>query len=112
MVTVGGATTVKQDVSLPLPVTFVAVTVTQWLPGGNAGLVAGAMHGETGDWESHWQSTRAAAPPPRAKFKLTGEPTVEPLTGDVMWTVGGVSTVKQTVCVALPAAFVAVTLKQ
>jgi hypothetical protein len=57
IVTAGSATTVKQTVSLPVPAGFVAVTVTQWLPGDSAGLVAGAMHGETGDWESHWQAT-------------------------------------------------------
>jgi hypothetical protein len=108
----GSMMTMKHDVWLALPAPFVAVTVRQWFPGCSVGIRSGELQGAIAGCESQMQRTCGAAPPPRVKLAFSGGDTVLPLIGLVITTVGGSKTLKQFVCVAVPAALVAVTVKQ
>jgi hypothetical protein len=88
---------VKQIVCVALPAAFVAVTVKQWLPGGNTGLGTGGRQGIIGVCESQAQITCVAGPPPRENPALSDPPYVAPVVGEVMLIVGGATTVKLTV---------------
>jgi hypothetical protein len=55
--------------------------------------------------------TSDAAPPASVKLPVAGDPIVDAFTGDVIVTAGAESVLNDAVCVAAPAALLAVTLK-
>jgi hypothetical protein len=108
MLTVGGATTVNVLVTLVVAATLVALTVNVCTPAARVIGPCGLVHGLITGCESHWQVTVVA--PVVVKFAVCGEPTVLPLAGAVMFTVGGSTMLNVFVAVAVPATLDAVTL--
>ena len=111
IVTVGLSTTLNVFVLVSVPAALDAVTVKVCEPAVSAGLVCGLVHELITGCASHWQVTDDAAPPPRTNVPVTGEPSVAPLAGAVIETVGGAMIVKFALALTDPAALLAVTVK-